>query len=173
MNSNENENESAAFDNRSSAEIISDRIEMLGAVFNRKITEELKQVFEEALHGYSRGALKRAFIKAERQLERFPTPKIMRSLCNEETPAKTWRYEFEISADQNPEGQEVTVLIDPDPVCYICREPKSVHPVKLSSDRSCPFFKSELGDDRVMYRPQDCKEGREFLLKFRQIAGKK
>lgn len=157
-------------DNRTDTEIIRDRVEILAAVFNRKINEQLILVFQDALRGYPKGALKRAFSKAETELEKFPTVKLMRTLCNGEMPSHAWQYTFTPSEDVDPEfGNTVRVLIDPDPTCSICREPKSIHPL-----RKCECYTpSGLGDDRVMFRPQDCPEGRTFLALLAEIARKK
>jgi hypothetical protein len=125
-------------------------------------------VFEEVLKNYPKAVIQKAFTKAESELERFPTPKIMRTICSESMPSQTWRYDFEPSVDYDAES-EVRVLIDPDPTCSICREPKSIHPLKKCGR----YTPSGLGDDRVMFRPQDCPEGREFLLKLRKIAGQR
>lgn len=59
-------------------------------------------------------------------------------------------------------------MIDPDPNCKVCREPRSAHPTN-----TCTVYRSSgRGDDRVMFSPQDCPEGREFLAKLRNIAKK-
>jgi hypothetical protein len=145
---------------------------MLAAVFNHKVNENLIAVFQDALKGYPGGVLQSAFIKAERQLERFPTPKVMRSLCNEDMPSRAWRYDFAVGSGIDPEsGREVQILIDPDPTCAVCREPQSAHPVKLATGLNCQYFKpSSLGDSREMFRPQDCPEGRAFLTELKRIA---
>jgi hypothetical protein len=86
-------------DNRTGPEIVRERIEMIGAVFNRKITETLILVFQDALEGYPAAVLKKAFKKAELSLQHFPTPKIMRNLCNEEMPSDSWRYSYRTGQD--------------------------------------------------------------------------
>lgn len=146
-------------DNRSQREIIFDRIEMLAAVFNRKISEQMIVVFQEALGKFSKSTLKAAFSKAEVELERFPTPKIMRSLCYGEMPSRTWRYSFTPSHD----AQGVPCLLDPDPDCDHCREPRSKHP-----HEKCKGFDGSV----YMYKPQDCEEGRAFLAKMKAIHDK-
>lgn len=143
-------------------EYIKVRVLMLAAVFNRKASDELVEVFREILSKYPFTALQKAFSKAESTLERFPTPKQMREMCNEEMPSSAWRYDFKPSHD--PKG--VPCLIDPDPCCDSCREPKSVHP-----HRKCAFFQDRL-DAKYMYRPQDCPEGRGFLAALREFKKK-
>lgn len=115
---------------------------MLMAVFNRKPSDELVQVFKETLGGFSYEALKDAFRKAETELDRFPTPKVMREICCGCMPSRNWRYNFAKGKAKDAEtGKEVPCLIDP-----------------------------ENGDK--LFRPQDCPEGREFLKKFREMAGR-
>jgi len=140
-------------------EYIRTRILMLAAVFNRKTSDELVEVFREILRGYPFNALQKAFSKAESTLERFPTPKMMRELCNEEMPSGLWRYDFKPGKDPNG----VPCLIDPDPSCDSCREPKSLHP-----NRHCQIFRDRL-DAKYMYRPQDCPEGRAFLAALKSF----
>ncbi len=151
--------ESEPADDRNQREIIQERIEMLAAVFSKKISAQMIVVFQDALERYPKSALKKGFTKAEIGLERFPTPKIMRELCNSEMPSRNWRYNFIPSKD----SEGTLCLLDPDPDCNHCREPRSLHPVK-----GCPGFEGSI----YMYRPQDCPEGREFSAKFREIAGK-
>jgi hypothetical protein len=124
-------------DDRTPEQIIRERIEFLGAALGRKITEELIVVFQDGLKGYPKSVLKRAFGKAEQQLEKFPTPKGMKKLCDEEMPSQGWRYQYKGAFDKDG----VHCQVDP-----------------------------ETGEK--MYRPQDCPEGREFLLELRRIAGK-
>lgn len=143
-------------------EYIKARVLMLAAVFNRKASDELVEVFREVLRGYPFSALKGAFSKAESTLERFPTPKIMRELCNEEMPSNSWRYNFRPSTDPNG----IACLIDPDPSCDFCREPLSMHP-----NKRCAAIINLL-PAKFMYRPQDCEEGREFLVKLEQFKKK-
>lgn len=139
----ENWNASEHFeDNRTSGEIIRDRVEMLGAVFNRKVTEQLIAVFQDTLTGYPVSALKKAFTKAEGQLERFPTPKIMKLMCNEEMPSGAWKYHYRDAEGKDPEtGRPIRIKIDP-----------------------------ETGEK--LYRAGDCPEGRAFLEKLASIAGR-
>ena len=133
-------------DDRPSAQIIRERVEMLAAVFSRKLSDEMLIVFQEALHGYPKETLKRAFLKAERELDRFPTPKAMRLLCNEEMPSGAWKYHFTPKLGNDPEtGKPIRILIDPDPM---------------------------PGRARELYKAEDCPEGREFLAKLKEIAGK-
>lgn len=164
----ENWSASGRADNRSSTEVIRERVEMLAAVFSKKTTAELIVVWEQSLKEYPVSALKAAFTKAERNLERFPTPKTMRALCNENMPSQAWRYDFQPALKNDPEtGKPVRVLIDPDPTCRNCRSPRSQHPYRKLTESGdlkliCETYIGEK-EDRMMYRPQDCPEGREFL----------
>ena len=114
------------------------RIMMLASVFGRKVTDEMVEVYRTALCNYPVSVLAKAFAKAEQGLERFPTPKIMRELCNGEMPSTAWKYNLKDSRDR--EG--TPCKIDP-----------------------------ETGE--YLYLPQNCPEGRAYLAKMREIAGRK
>ena len=134
----------AQSDGRPANEIIRERIEMLAAVFSRKISEEMIIVFQDALAGYPNDVLKKSFTQAERSLERFPTPKMMRSLCNENMPSESWRYHYKETDGTDPEtGQPVKIWIDPDPI--------------------------HKGEE-LLYRADDCPEGRAFLKAFKELC---
>ena len=122
-------------DSRSDAEVIRDRVEMLGGIFGRKVTEPLIAVFQDVLRGYPVAVLKNSFTKAESQCERMPTPKMMRAICNEEMPSQSWKYQYRPTVDRDG----IKCWIDPDP----------------------PNKHEEL-----LYRAEDCPEGREFLAKL-------
>lgn len=126
-------------DSRSDAEVIRDRVEMLGGIFGRKVTEPLIAVFQDVLRGYPVSVLKNSFTKAESQCERMPTPKMMRAICNEEMPSQAWKYQYRPTVDRDG----IKCWIDPDP----------------------PNKHEEL-----LYRAEDCPEGREFLAKLGEIA---
>ena len=136
--------------------LISIRLQMLITVFGKRTTDEslegLKRVFCEALENFPERVILKGFGKAEQELDRFPTPRAMREICGEAMPPNTWRYHYEPGTD--PEGNPC--LIDPDPDCDHCNEPRSWHP-----SAKCPMFSGERR--KYMYRPQDCEEGREFL----------
>jgi hypothetical protein len=140
--------------------IIRERVEMIAAVFSRKISEQMVVVFQDALQLYPKGAVKKAFAKAEQGLERFPTPKIMRDLCNAEMPSRGWAYHFLDGKDANG----VACRLDPDPNCDYCREPRSLHPRK-----SCAGFAGSI----YMYKPEDCEEGRAYLAKIQELQAEK
>jgi hypothetical protein len=142
---------------------------MLCAVFGRRGSEERKRVFCDALERFPLDVISRAFSIAEQELERFPTPRVMREICQRIAPSTSWKYFSRPSEDKDPEtGKPVTVLIDPDPNCAVCREPKFAHPTKQCT----VYHSSGLGDDRVMFSPQHCPEGREFLAELRNIANR-
>ena len=134
-------------DGRTAAEIILTRVEMIGAVYSRKTSPEMITVFQEALEGYPISVLKKAFLRAERELEKFPTPKTMRQLCNEEMPSNSWKYHYKQVPGTDPEtGAPITIYIDPDPL---------------------------PGKSNELYRATDCPEGRRFLASPRELAGRK
>lgn len=123
---------------------------MLAEVYGKRPKPEqmeaLKRVFCDALENLPESAISKGFSKAEQVLERFPTPKAMRELCSEFVPNEAWRRDYKAADGTDPEtGDQVRVLIDPAP---------------------------ESPKDRSMYRPQDCPEGRLFLLKLRSLARK-
>jgi hypothetical protein len=159
-------------------ELIRERVELLGAVFNRKVRPAMTVVFQEALEGYPYGTIQQAFIKAERELERFPTPKAMRTLCNESMPSQSWRYDFQPALGKDPEtGKPIRVLIDPDPNCRVCRGPRSQHPYKTLTRSGatkiiCERYVGEK-EDEVMYRAEDCPEGRAFTALWKSMIKSK
>jgi hypothetical protein len=161
-------------DLESKRSLISIRLQMLIDVFGKRVTDEgleaLRRIYCDALENFPEKVICKGFSRAEQTLERFPTPKTLAGICGEAMPPQTWRYDFRPSEDVDPEfGTPVKVLIDPDPNCAQCRAPKSEHPTS-----ACKEYKtSGLGDDRVMFKPQDCPEGRAFLKKLREIAGRK
>lgn len=120
--------------------LISIRVQMLAAVFNRKTSDAMVSVYKDALQGYPMPVLGKAFTQAEQTLERFPTPKIMRSLANEAMPSEAWRYRYSKAESRDPEtGMVVTVLIDP-----------------------------ASGDE--LFRMNDCPEGRAFAAKLGEFS---
>ena len=115
---------------------------MLMAVFNRKHSDELVDVFKETLRGYPMDALKQAFKKAETELERFPTPKLMRDICNGCMPSNNWKYKQIPATTKDAEtGEAVPCRIDP-----------------------------ESGEK--LFLPQHCPEGRAFLAKMREMRNR-
>jgi hypothetical protein len=92
--------------------IIHDRVEMLAAVFSRKVSEELIHVYQEALAGYPAFVLRSAFVKAERELDKMPTPKTMRWICNDCMPSQNWKNDL-IPSTAMDGDREVQVLLDP------------------------------------------------------------
>ena len=85
------------------------RTMQLMVTFGKKENHEMARVFVEVLSRYPEGVLKRAYSRAERELERFPSPKVMRQICNEEMPPQTWRYDYVRSKD----NAGTPCLIDP------------------------------------------------------------
>ena len=133
-------------DDRTAAEIIMTRVEMVGAVYSRKTSPEMITVFQEALEGYPMSVLKKAFLRAERELEKFPTPKTMRQLCNEEMPSNSWKYNYKPVPGSDPEtGAPITIYIDPDPL---------------------------PGSSNELYMAYDCPEGREFMRVLKEMSRK-
>jgi hypothetical protein len=147
--------------------LICTRLGMLINVFGKRTSEVQKQALErvwcDALGNLPAQAITDGFNKAEHSCERFPTPKSLRALCTEFMPSGAWKYDFSPSVDEDG----VEVLIDPDPTCTRCREPRSIHPTAKCQ----AWERSKLGDHRLMYRPQNCPEGRTFLEVLREVAG--
>lgn len=157
---------------------VSVRVQILASVFNRKISDELIRVFKDALERFPTKVMSEAFRKAEQQLERFPSPKLMQTICGECLPPQTWRYNFVPAKGRDPENKtEVNILIDPDPSCARCREPRSEHPIRKTAHGillfTCQEYRaSGLGNDEEMFLPQHCPGGRAFLSKLRELAGR-
>ena len=141
--------------------IVSIRVQMLAAVFGKKCPDDLIAVFKKHLNKFPIPILSKAFTRAETELEKFPTPRIVISMCGEAMPSEMWRYNYQPGYD--PDG--VPCLIDPDPWCDMCRLPRSEHPTK-----TCLFVDNL--NARYMYRADDCPEGRTFLAKLRELAGR-
>ena len=121
---------------------IRERVKLLADVLGAKEpTDGRIMSFQDGLERYCESALRKAFNRAEQELERFPTPKTMKSFCNEESPSESWKYDFKPGNDNN--GNKC--LIDP----------------------------NAEGADRFMYLPQNCEEGKRFLAKLKEIAGRK
>lgn len=126
--------------------LISVRLQMLISLFNKKISSEsleaLTRVYCTALENFPERSITQGFNNAEQALERFPTPKILRELCNKFAPSNVWKYHFKPGKARDPEtGEEVDILIDPDPAA---------------------------GKSNQVFRPQDCPEGRRFLAKLKE-----
>lgn len=123
---------------------------MLATLFGKKLNDEqlqsIKRVYGNALEKFPHHVINEAFNRAERECERFPTPKLLIAIAGELVPSRTWRYDFKKAKRPDPEtGMLVPVLIDPDP---------------------------GRGKDPVMYLPQDCPEGRAYLKKLEEIASR-
>lgn len=131
-------------DREANRTLISVRVQMLIALFGKKVTddgfESMKRVYCDSLENFETDAISGGFKKAEQGCERFPTPKAMRDLCAECSSSGTWRYNYTPSKAIDPETQK-TVDVKIDPV---------------TKD--------------VLYRAEDCPEGRAFLAKLREIA---
>lgn len=138
-----------------SEKLISIRVQMLAAIFSRKLSDDAIAVFQRVLLHFPEGVLKKAFTNAETSLDKMPTPKVLAQMCGEVMPSRAWRYNF-----QPAKGD---VLIDPDPDCDVCRKPQSEHPTN-----TCGFVDER--NARAMYRAEDCEEGRDFLALLRKIA---
>lgn len=92
---------------------ISIRVQSLAVILGKKLPEELIAVFQKCLSVFPIHVLSSTFSKAEKSLEKFPTPRRMAELCREEMPSEDWRYQFKPGVD--PHG--VACMIDPDPKC--------------------------------------------------------
>jgi hypothetical protein len=136
----ENSKSSEPRDDRTTREVVHDRLEMLCAVFNRKCSDQLIVVYQDCLEKFPPFAVKKGFTKAETELERFPTPKILRELCQGQMPSSGWQYTYKDSTSLDRDtGQIVPCKID-------------------------PVTNEEL------FRPQNCKEGRAFLAKLKELS---
>ena len=159
--------------------LISIRVQMLITLFNKRISDEalssVVRVFCDGLEHLPSEAITRGFSKAEQELDRFPTPRLMKDICSEFIPTNMWCYDFKPAISRDPEtGEQVSILLDPDPNCARCREPRSKHPVvRVSGGKvlfTCRHYKeSGRGNDEEMFRPQDCPEGRAFLKTLKEI----
>lgn len=73
--------------------LISIRVQILITLFGKKVSPEsqeaLVRVFCDGLERFPADSLVRGFTKAEQDLDRFPTPKIMRELCSEFRTSQT------------------------------------------------------------------------------------
>lgn len=144
---------------------ISIRIQMLISLFGKKTSDDtleaIKRVFCDVLENFPQRVITKVFTRAERECERFPTPRQLAILASEEMPGNAWRYNFTKAKRLDPENvMFIDVLIDPDPLCQTCRIAKSEHKKQSHSYQG----------DEVMYRPQDCPEGRAFLAKLKEIS---
>ena len=95
-------------------DLIRIRLQMLMAVFGKRLADEHQGAFYDVylrnLEKYPVGVLTKAFAKAEQELERFPTPKILREICNSEMPSQTWKYHYKDATDD--EG--IPCKVDPE-----------------------------------------------------------
>jgi hypothetical protein len=125
--------------------LISVRLQMLIALFGKKFSddglESVKRVYCDALQNFDDTAITGGFKKAEQTCERFPTPKAMKDFCSESTQSGAWRYNYGKSKALDPETGK-EVEVRIDPVT-----------------------------GELLFRAEDCPEGREFLRKFRELAG--
>jgi len=162
--------------------LVSTRVGMLITLFGRRVSEDglatINQVYGDALEGFPIGAISSAFTKVEQEFEKLPSPKVMKELCQSFMMGSGWKYDFVRAKGFDPEtGESVDVLIDPDPTCRRCRNARSDHPfILIQKDGQritlCEEPVIKEGDE-IMYRPQHCPEGRAFLAKLKEIAGKK
>lgn len=131
-----------SYENESTADIIRQRVEMLCDIHHKKMTDGLLVVFVNHLEHFPAWILRKAFARAESELEKFPTPKKMIGLCSELLPSLVnWHSPYRPAVAKDPEtGKMVNVLVD--------------------------------SKNEVMFRAQDCPEGRTFLVKLREIAKK-
>jgi hypothetical protein len=154
----EDSNARAGFDVRS---YIDTRVRMLFAVFNRRESDELIEVFKNRMEGFGEKTLRKVFDRCESELEKFPTVKQVLAYCYAERPSEGWKFNYAPTFDENG----IPCLRDPDPTCSDCRDPRSYHP-----SARCKEYISR-SDNRFLYLPQNCPEGREFLAAMREIAG--
>lgn len=162
MTSQDESNEKPDFNNIRG--YVQQRVKMLFAVFNRRESEELIQVFQNRLEGFGVTILRKVFDRCETDLEKFPTVKQVLSMCYQEKPPGAWKYNYQETRDKNG----VLCRIDPDPLCRRCREPKSSHP----EGRGCKDFDLEPNGE-LLYKAEDCPEGRAFMAELKRLSEEK
>ena len=108
----------------------------------RKYSDGLGAAAVSHLRGFPRSVLARAFRRAETEYERGNILKHLREKCNEESPSTAWKYEYRHAVGRDNETGKL-VDIYVDPVT-----------------------------NEEMFRAEDCKEGRAFLKKLHEYAGR-
>ena len=123
-------------------DLIRERVISLCDVFGKRCGDGLPGAVTEHLKGFPVSVLRRAFRRAECELEKFPTIKKLRELCHEETPSQMWTRTFRSAVGKDTEtGRLVNILVDP-----------------------------QSGEE--MFYPADCPEGRKFLKLLHTMAGR-
>lgn len=153
-------NAKGGFDTRG---YIDTRVRMLFAVFNRRESDELVEVFKNRLEGFGEKTLRKIFDRCESELEKFPTVKQVLGFCYAEKPSEGWKFNYVPTFDE----QGIPTLRDPDPTCSNCRDPRSYHPTKTCTDYA------NLNNNQFLYLPQNCEEGRAFLSAMRAVEPSK
>jgi hypothetical protein len=156
--------------------LIKIRLQMLCLALGKRVPDgtvsDFTVPFVRVLENFSVGTITETFSRAETDLERFPTPRALLAIAKDLAPSQNnWRYNYAPAERPDPETDaSVNILLDPDPSCSVCRDPRSLHP--SSRCQTWQDSPPELGTNAEMYRPQDCPEGRAFLATLRTIAGK-
>jgi len=83
---------------------------MLMAVFGKKENDDLVGIFQRHLNKYTVWMLRKAFSRAETELERFPTVKWMVGACEQLKPSSVWKYHYKDSVD----GDGMPCKVDPE-----------------------------------------------------------
>jgi hypothetical protein len=153
---------------------------MLLAVFNKKLKadalEAVKRVYGEVLEHFPQSIITAAFTKAEREFERWPTPKRMAEVCNELVPPHSTAPVL-VCRLCKPDGWKLIPKPMP-PAVYELIGPGNKPTGETSAVpqqqavRCDHFGERTFYDDEEVFRAEDCPEGREFLAKLREIAGK-
>jgi hypothetical protein len=116
------------------------RVQMLGSALGRKTNADLLDIFHRHLSRFTIGTLRRAFDKAEGELERFPTPHRMAEIAAGFLPSSMWKYDYrDIKATDPETGATVDAKRDPE-------------------------------NGETLYRREDCPEGRAFLAFLKALA---
>jgi hypothetical protein len=90
------------------------RIKILGSAFGRRTSPELVSTFQRHLARFSMSVLRKAFDKAESELERFPTPRKLLEVAASLEPSPLWKYTYENIKATDPEtGAIVNAKRDP------------------------------------------------------------
>lgn len=133
-------------DREANRTLISVRLQMLMSLFGKKVTddgfESIKRVYCDSLENFATDAISGGFKKAEQNCERFPSARAMREFCTDCSASGLWRYNYTPSKAQDPETKAI-VDVRIDPVTK-----------------------------EVLYKAEDCPEGRAFLVKLRELAGR-
>ena len=159
--------------------LINTRIDMLLSLFNKRLKPDAlgatKRVYCEVLEHFPPGIISAAFTKAEREFERWPTPKRMAGVCNEMMPPHSTAPVL-VCRLCKPDGWKLIVTGEAvhDLIGSQNKLTGETRTVQQHQAVRCDHFgeRTFYGNEEV-FKADDCPEGREFLAMFKQIAGRK